>query len=133
MQFPAFNEEGDLPEGVYRARLADVLKRFSAGTAKRRAVAARLTSIYNLVEATGKLERMVIFGSFITAKPEPNDVDIVLIMRDDFNLSNCDEEAGKLFDHREAQLEFGASIFWIRPSMLILESVAQFVKHWQLK
>ena len=34
MQFPAFNEEGDLPEGVYRARLADVLKRFSAGTAK---------------------------------------------------------------------------------------------------
>src|SRR4051812_42777387 len=133
MPLPAFNDEGDLPEGVYEARLSEVLTRFSYETARRRAVAARLTRIYNLVEATGKFERMVIFGSFITAKPEPNDVDIVLIMQDDFNLGSCDEETRKLFDHREAQVEFGASIFWIRPSMLILESLAQFIEHWQIK
>ncbi len=133
MPLPPFNDEGDLPEGVYRARLSEVLARFSAGTAKRQAVAAQLTRIFNLVEATGKLERMVIFGSFVTAKPEPNDVDIVLVMRDDFNLSACDEQARKLFNHGQAQSELGASIFWIRRSMLLLESVAQFVKHWQLK
>jgi hypothetical protein len=133
MPLPRFNDEGDLPEGVYESRLSEVLVRFSAGTAKRQAVAAQLARIFNLVEATGKLERMVIFGSFITAKPEPNDVDIVLIMRDDFNLGDCEEELGKLFDHGLAQSEFGASIFWIRDSMLLLESVAQFVEHWQLK
>jgi hypothetical protein len=133
MPLPSFNDEGDLPEGVYRARLGEVLVRFSAGTAKRQAVAAQLARIFNLVAATGKLERMVIFGSFVTAKPEPNDVDIVLIMRDDFNLGNCEEESKKLFDHGQAQLDFGASIFWIRYSMLLLESVDQFVKHWQLK
>jgi hypothetical protein len=54
-------------------------------------------------------------------------------MRDDFSLSTCDDEQGKLFDHGQAQSEFGASIFWIRYSMLLRESVAQFVKHWQLK
>lgn len=133
MPLPTFNDEGDLPEGVYRARLGEVLARFSSGTAKRQAVATRLTRIYHLVEATDKLERMVIFGSFITTKPEPNDVDIVLIMQDDFNLGGCDEETGKLFDHREAQVEFGASIFWIRPSMLLLENVEQFIEHWQIK
>ena len=130
---PPFNEEGDLPEGVYRVRVSEVLARFSVGTAKRQAVATRLARIYNLVAGTGKLERMVIFGSFVTAKPEPNDVDIVLIMQDDFNLNTCDEEARKLFDHGQAQLELGASIFWIRSSMLLLESVEQFVEHWQIK
>jgi hypothetical protein len=133
MKLPAFNDEGDLPEGVYRARLGEVIARFSSGMAKRQAVASGLTRIFNLVEATGKLERMVIFGSFITAKTEPNDVDIVLIMQDDFNLGACDEETRKLFDHREAQEEFGASIFWIRPSMLLLENVEQFIEHWQIK
>lgn len=133
MTLPAFNDEGDLPEGIYRARLGEVLTRFSTGTTQRQDVAARLRRIYNLVEATGKLARMIIFGSFITTRPEPNDVDIVLIMQDDFNLSLCDEETGKLFDHSEAQANFGASIFWIRPSMLILESIEQFTEHWQIK
>jgi hypothetical protein len=133
MRLPPFNDEGDLPEGVYRVRLSEALARFSVGTPKRQAVAARLARIYQLVEKTGKLERLIIFGSFVTAKPEPNDVDIVLIMRDDFNLNACDDESRKLFNHGPAQSEFGASIFWIRYSMLMLESVAQFVKHWQIK
>jgi len=29
--------------------------------------------------------------------------------------------------------KFGASIFWIRPSMLLLESLEEFIEHWQIK
>jgi hypothetical protein len=54
-------------------------------------------------------------------------------MRDDFNLGDCPESAGKLFDHAQAESAFGASIFWIRPSMLILETLDEFISHWQLK
>ena len=76
---------------------------------------------------------MVIFGSFITAKPDPNDVDILLVMRDDFNWNVCTSEERKLFHHSQASAEFGASVFWVRPSMLILETLDEFVAHWQIK
>jgi hypothetical protein len=33
----------------------------------------------------------------------------------------------------QAAEEFGASIFWIRLSMLILESLEEFIEHWQIK
>jgi hypothetical protein len=79
------------------------------------------------------LERLIIFGSYITTKPNPKDVDIVLVFNDDFDLTACDEETRKLLEHQKAENEFGASIFWIRPSMLILETLDQFIAYWQIK
>jgi hypothetical protein len=39
-----------------------------------------------------------------------------------------------LFDHQHADDRFGASIFWIRPAMLLLaESLDGFIARWQLK
>lgn len=57
----------------------------------------------------------------------------MLVFDDDFDLTACDEETGKLFNHGKAEDEFGASVFWIRPSMLILETLDQFVAYWQIK
>lgn len=133
MVLPEFNSLGELPDGIHQATMAAVLARFGAGTRQREVVTARLEKVYRLAQATGKLERFIIFGSYITNKPAPNDVDIILILADDFRASMCDEESKKLFDHREAQNYFGASIFWARPAMLILESVAEFIAHWQIK
>ena len=89
--------------------------------------------IYELARRTGKLERFIIFGSYVTTKPEPNDVDIILIMRDDFLLPECDEETSPVFYHRQAQAKLGASVFWTSPSGVLLESVDQFIAHWQIK
>lgn len=99
---------------------------------KRQAVTDRLLRICELARATGKLERFIIFGSYITAKPEPNDVDVVLVMRD-FDCNSCDNEMRTLFQHDQAAAEFGASIFWIRPSLLILDTLEEFIAHWQIK
>jgi len=57
---------------------------------------------------------MIVFGSFVTAKAEPKDVDVVLVMRDDFDLPACPPECAVLFDHRRADDELGASDFWVR-------------------
>jgi hypothetical protein len=62
-------------------------------------VTARLQRLYHLARTTGKLERLILFGSYITAKPDPNDVGIILVMRDDFDGQACDEESQMLFDH----------------------------------
>ena len=42
-------------------------------------------------------------------------------------------EAKLLFDHEQADVVLGASIFYTRPSLLILETVEQFLAYWQIK
>jgi hypothetical protein len=88
LAFPAFNEEGDLPQGVYRATLPEILDRFGQGSVQRCAVAERLNRLYQLVASTSQLARFVVFGSFVTAKADPNDVDIVLLMENTFDLAS---------------------------------------------
>ena len=89
--------------------------------------------IHRLADTTGYLDRFILFGSFVTSKADPNDVDILLVMRDDFVLKVCSGETCKLFYHDEAEAEFGASIFWIRPTMLVLDTLEEFIIHWQTK
>ena len=53
-------------------------------------------------------------------------------MRDDFDVQACDEESQKLFDHPRAAEAFGASVSWIRPALLVLETLEEFIAHWQM-
>lgn len=68
----------------------------------------------------------------ITAKLEPNDVDIVLVVQDDFREQDYDPDVFPMFDHRRAQRELGASMFVIRPAFLFGETVDDFIAHWQI-
>lgn len=133
MALPDFDNGGDLPEGVHNGTIDELIARFGSGSAQRQAVTATLLRICKLAVETGKLNRLIIFGSYITNKPDPNDVDIILIMRDDFDVTTCSEQTASLFDHNRATAELGASIFWIRPSMLFLETLNEFISHWQIK
>jgi hypothetical protein len=133
MALPEFDSRGDLPEGVHPATMGEVLSRFAIGTAQRQRVAARLQRIFDLATSTRQLDRLIVFGSFVTDKPEPNDVDVVLVMRDEFRPKNCPDAARTLFDHVSAEEHLEASIFWIRPSMLIRETLDEFITHWQIK
>lgn len=133
MALGQFDNNGDLPEGVHRATLDEILARFGHGTPQREAVTGRLLRIYELVLRTKKLERFIIYGSYVTAKRDPGDVDIILVMRDDFLLPECDDEVGRVFDHLRAQVELGASVFWTLRGGVFLETLDEFVAGWQIK
>ena len=133
MALPDFNDEGDLPEGLIVATLAEVLERFGPVSEARQEATATLQKIHELVTATGKLERFIIFGSYITNKPDPHDVDIVLVMKDDFSMASCDEETRVLFDHQRAEGEIGVSIFWLCPSVVLRGSLEDFLLGWGTK
>jgi uncharacterized protein DUF6932 len=92
------------------------------GSIQRCAVADRLNRLYQLAGSTKQLARFVVFGSFVTAKAEPNDVDIVLLMEDTFDLAAIAGEAALLFQHMEADAHFGASVFWTKRSGLLAGS-----------
>lgn len=131
-EWPDFDEKGDLPPGIHQAPLAEVLRHFGKGTAQRQIMARRLEHIYQLAVGTGHLARFIIFGSFVTAKPNPGDVDVFLLMEDTFEVSQLSGEAALIFDHVVTQNYEGASIFWIR-RLAVLEGEEETVAYWQLK
>lgn len=112
--WPEFNDSGDLPVGIHLAALAEVLDHFGKGSLQRKQVAQRLKRIYSLANQTGKVARFIIFGSFVTTKISPNDVDIFLIMDDSFDVQEVKGEAAIIFNHMPAQNYEGVSIFWVR-------------------
>jgi hypothetical protein len=130
--WPDFNDRGDLPPGIHQATLAEVIDHFGKDTPQRRIIARRLEHIYTLAVRTGHLARFIIFGSFVTAKPDPVDIDIFLLMEDSFDAGQLSGETALIFDHLAAQNYEGASIFWIR-RLAALEGAQATVEYWQLK
>jgi len=130
-QWPDFDSNGDLPVGIYQATLPEVIAHFGTSTLQRRLVAQRLVHIYTLAHSTGQLVRFIIFGSFVTAKLAPNDVDIFMLMEDTFDAQQVAGEAAMVFDHLAAQHSEGASIFWIR-RMAAIDGEEAALQYWQI-
>ncbi len=132
MALPEFNNQGDLPLGVHRVSLAEVIARFGTSTHQRRLLAQRLQRIFSTTQATGYLKHFILFGSFITSKPEPNDIDVFLIVTNAFEPNKVIGESKIVFNHMGAENYEGASIFWIREEAAIGGEQAM-IEHWQLK
>ncbi len=73
--------------------------------------------LLDLAAANGKLSRAFIWGSFVTAKPAPKDLDILLIMDEDFEVEAIAAPAQAVFDSVRANLLFEADVFWARSSI----------------
>ena len=129
---PPLGKDGDLPPGIYRATLRETLRRFGKGSWQRVTVAHRLERIYRVSVGTGQLARFVVFGSFVSAKREPADVGVFLLMEDTFDMGQLTGEARVLFDHAGAQAHFGASVFWLR-RLAALGGEEQVIAGWQIK
>ena len=129
---PPFNERGDLPPGVHAAAWDELAERFGAGEVRQMRLRT-LRHLHLLATATGHLERFLVFGSFVTNKHEPGDVDVVLIMAESFVLEQAPREARTVFSHADADARFGASVFWVRRAILPEEEMPAFVEFWQTR
>jgi hypothetical protein len=84
---PEFNDLGYLPPGVHIATIDEVVARFGHGDAQREAQAESLQWLLSLCQEAG-VSRMLINGSFVTSRVEPNDVDIALLQGPDYVASS---------------------------------------------
>ena len=109
MRLLPFNTQGDLPSGVHQATLAEVVERFGYGAPERVRVTERLQRVITLAQETGKLERVFIWGSYVTAKPDPGDVDLFLVMTPDFESHDYTGETRMVFDSATAERISGSS------------------------
>jgi hypothetical protein len=133
MMLPPLNSTGDLPPGIHRTGWDEIERRFGKGAPRRSSALAKLRHLHELAARTGALERFLIFGSFVSSKAEPRDVDIVLVMKNEFRLEDAPRESRTLFSHPDAEARFGASVFWVRQGMLPDELMKEFLETWQIK
>ena len=131
-KWPAFDNKGDLPIGIHQATLTETLQHFGTGTPQRELVGQQLERIFLLANSTGQVARFIVFGSFVTAKSSPGDVDVFLLMEDSFDVDQVDGEAALVFDTQKTQDVLGASIFWICKQGAI-SSEQEAMEDWQIK
>ena len=80
---PVFNADGYLPPGIHPATLEEVAARVGQESELRQAQMESLRRFVDLARRAG-VKRLVVNGSFVTDKWEPNDVDCVLLIGPDF-------------------------------------------------
>jgi hypothetical protein len=76
---PEFNDVGYLPAGIHPATLDEIDRRFGQESELRKAQMESVRWLVGLARRAGVL-RIVVNGSFVTDKMEPNDVDCVLLI-----------------------------------------------------
>src|SRR6266545_4491026 len=82
MAIPRFNEHGLLPEGIHDCTLAEIETRFGGfqGSDRRPQLWARFKEFFAAAMAIRLIEELLIDGSFATGKPDPNDIDFVVVV-----------------------------------------------------
>jgi hypothetical protein len=80
---PPFRSDGYLPEGVHVCSAGEAVFRFGAGSRQRRRLVSRLRRWIELARQVGA-KRLLLDGSFVAAKKNPEDVDAVLLLPSDF-------------------------------------------------
>jgi hypothetical protein len=79
MLIPELRPDGYLPEALHFATEAEVEAAFGTSTVRRQTLMRRLSYFLQLARAAGAV-RFFVNGSFVTAKPEPGDVDAVCLV-----------------------------------------------------
>ncbi len=87
---PEFDDNGYLPPGIHPATLDEIAQRFGRGSEIREAEMDSVRWLADLSRRAG-VARLVINGSFVTDKEEPNDVDCVLLIEGGFPLDTTAE------------------------------------------
>ncbi len=76
---PVLGEDGYLPPGLHLATMEEIAARFGQQSEMRRVQMESLVWLVDLSRRSG-VQRIVVNGSFVTDKLEPNDVDCVLLV-----------------------------------------------------
>lgn len=84
MAIPVFNEHGWLPDGIHDCTQDEAAVRLGVFQAsdRRPQLWAKFTEFMREARACGLVEAVLVDGSFVTTKPDPNDVDLVLVVSD---------------------------------------------------
>ena len=118
MSLPALNEWGSLPPGIYDASLDELTERFG-GSSHRQQLLLGLGQYLAELGRWTLAQAVLVDGSFVTDEPEPNDIDVVLVLLDGYDVSQgVSPFEYNLRSRRRVQQAYGLDLFVVRPRSL---------------
>lgn len=126
MPLPQLNENGHLPPGIHDGSRDDLTERFGQSP-RRRELLENLRRYLAELQKWPLAQAVLVDGSFVTDIAEPNDIDLVLVLRDDYDLSrSISPFEYNLRSRRRVQKTFGLDLFVVRPNSIDYERFVEF-------
>jgi len=125
---PAFGPDGLLPDGVHDATLDEVEDRFGRfqETDRRVGLFATLREFVRDLRAEGLAEAIILDGSFVTAVADPNDIDLLLVLRVDHDFdAELRPSAYTLLSKKRATRRYGMDVIPVPHG----DSLGEWVEH----
>jgi len=112
---PPFRQDGWLPVGHHRAAWEEIGARFGGGPGSRRAlVTTRLLELRDSLRSYGIGGYLLLDGSYVSAKPEPDDFDVLLVGPATIQvMKDGDSGLATLLDAEHAEKVGGYTLFYI--------------------
>ena len=126
---PAFNEHGCLPEGIYDCTMDEAAARFATfqSSDRRPRLWSRFTAFIRQLEECGFVEAVIVDGSFVTEKPAPSDIDLVLVVAPSHDFSaDLPPAHYSLLAQRRVRRRFGFDIVVVKNGSENLELAVEF-------
>jgi hypothetical protein len=129
MAIPEFDELGWFPGGIYDCTLREAAGRFGRFhlSDRRPVLWARLVEFLNEARASGLVEAVVLDGSFVGARTDPNDIDLAVVVRAGHDFSaDLPPSQYNLLAQKRVRKRFGLDIVVVKNGSENLEWAIAF-------
>jgi len=107
MSLPDFDRDGYLPPGIHAASLEEVIACFGTASEARIKQAELLRQVVEAAKSYVTIKRVLVWGSFVTTKLEPADLDYSVVVSIDHWQTIIADEYRRFFVPSEARLRYG--------------------------
>ena len=126
---PPFTEDGLLPLGIHDCSLYEAAAQFAGfQTSDRRPqLWASFSEFIGEAKDGHVVEEVLVDGSFVTAKPDPNDIDLVLVVAEIYDFAaDLSPVQYNLLSQRVVRRRFGFDILVVGNNSAELEQAVAF-------
>jgi hypothetical protein len=110
---PPFDPEGDIPPGRYQTTWSEFQERFCVfmSSDRRLQLCRRIDQMIEEARAAQIVERIIFGGSFVSARPAPNDFDCIVVLHTGTRYEMLQPFQRWVADTREASRRYRGDIF----------------------
>ena len=102
------------------ASLDDLRIRFGTSTPRRQFLFRQLEIVIDQLLITRSVKQIYLFGSFVSGKASPNDVDLLVVMNAGFSTTQLGGKVLELFQHDVCRIRYQADLFWVTERLAML-------------
>ena len=124
---PALDGRGLLPPGIFAASLNECVAHFGGGSERRERCATLLRDVVQAARQYPTVKRVLVWGSFVSSRAEPNDLDYSLVVSVDHGGTKVEPEHRRFLVPLDARIAYGVDRGYLVLPDYPVESFASFL------